>query len=572
VSSKQLTTFSDFRPRNEDPDFLSAQRYVEYLNQYCDHFDLWPAIHLSTPVTAVRRRPGDAGGHVIHYRNKDGQEMTWGCDAVAVCSGLHVTPNIPDLPGVDQVPVVKHSADFKVREEFGVDKTVVVLGTGETGIDMAHLAVTSPTKRVILCHRDGFLGAPKVVQQAAFYSPPQGICSNREETASQRMLTPVILPVLGRKADPNYQNVPVDVSQATLFDSMYVHPLIRDTMFLWHYYDILIKAALWITTGSYHGYDQWVAGIGSQRYHASKGMCHVPIREDCVYSAPDVLVLLVFFNKAAAKAMPYISAPYRPTNPGLLQRIRSSIIQCDLESVPAGRRIEMAPWPSHIDSEGRIHFRENDRPESDRMKDEVIVPDVLIFATGYKQTFPFLDLESDRPYPHAGDANVREIWRADDPTVGFLGFVRPAFGAIPTLSEMQAQLWLMNLVAPDKIPRPLEAKDEGHYRLQPPPGARIKYGVDHETYAYQLALDMDSAPLFTEIVTTGWKASHRNGLWWKLPVIWAAGAQFNAKFRLRGPYKWNGAVQVLGVELWETISRRGGFLGGFPLDDLLLKI
>lgn len=223
----------------------------------------------------------------------------------------------------------------------------------------------------------------------------------------------------------------------------------------------------------------------------------------------------------------------------------------------------MAPWPSHIDSEGRIHFRDNGRPEYTRMKDEVIVPDVLIFATGYTQTFPFLDIEptSSKPYPHAGDADVRDIWRADDPTIGFMGFIRPAFGAIPTLAEMQAQLWIMKLAAPDQIPRPLEPKDEGHYRLHPPPGARITYGVDHETYAYQLAKDIGSAPSFTEVVATGWRASHGNGLWWKLPVIWAAGAQFNAKFRMRGPYKWDGAVQSLGVELWETISRRGGFLG-----------
>jgi len=161
VSSKQLTTFSDFRPRKDDPDFLSAERYVEYLKQYCDHFDLWPSISLSTPVLSVRRRPGHVGGHVIYF-SKDGKEMTWECDAVAVCSGLHVTPSIPKVPGAEHVPVVKHSADFKSREEFGSDKTVVVLGTGETGIDLAYLAVTSPTKRVILCHRDGFLGAPKV--------------------------------------------------------------------------------------------------------------------------------------------------------------------------------------------------------------------------------------------------------------------------------------------------------------------------------------------------------------------------------------------------------------------------
>lgn len=279
---------------------------------------------------------------------------------------------------------------------------------------------------------------------------------------------------------------------------------------------------------------------------------------------PHALTLTpVFFNKAAAKAIPYISAPYRPTKPSLIQRIRSSVIQCDLQPVPLGRAIEMAPWPSHIDENGRIHFRDNGRPEYARMKDEVIVPDVLFYATGYTQTFPFLDADtSSRPYPHADDADVREIWRADDPTVAFLGFIRPAFGAIPSLAEMQVQLWLMKLVAPNQIPRPLEPKDEGHYRLQPPPGARINYGVDHETYAYQLALDIGSAPSFTEVLAAGWKASRGgNGLWWKLPVIWAAGAQFNAKFRLRGPYEWDGAVDVLGVELWETISRRGGFLG-----------
>lgn len=287
VSSKQLTTFSDFRPRKDDPDFLSAERYVEYLKQYCDHFDLWPSIHLSTPVLSVRRRPGNVGGHVVHYR-KDGQEMTWDCDAIAVCSGLHVTPSIPSLPGVEYVPVVKHSADFKARTEFGTDKTVVILGTGETGLDLAHLAVTSPTRRVILCHRDGFLGAPKVrisVNAAGKRSPSTYRCSpkataNGNQYADcrlrQRTPTPVMFPILGRKSDPNYLNVPVDCSQATLFDSMYVHPLMRDTMFLWNYYDVVIKVALWLITGTYHGYDQWIAGISPQRYHASKGILPVP--------------------------------------------------------------------------------------------------------------------------------------------------------------------------------------------------------------------------------------------------------------------------------------------------------
>ena len=210
-----------------------------------------------------------------------------------------------------------------------------------------------------------------------------------------------------------------------------------------------------------------------------------------------------------------------------------------------------------------MHFRDNGRPEYQRLKDRIVQPDVLVLATGYKQTFSFLD----DTYPRASDADVRDIWCRDDPSVGFLGFVRPAFGAIPSLAEMQAQLWLMNLVAPAQIPRPLLPADEPHYRLRPPPGARITYGVDHETYAYQLALDIGSAPSFTEIVRAGWREGPPTlrpggtGLWWKLPIIWGAGAQFNAKFRIRGPYQWNRAVGVLGGDMWETISRRGGFLG-----------
>lgn len=166
VSSKQLTTFSDFRPLPEDPDFLSVVRYLRYLADYCTHFDLWPHIHLSSRVVSISKQGGRHLVKVTTSKDSSGNETTTESvfDAVAVCSGLHVTPNIPRLPGIENVPVVFHSADFKTKSQFGVDKTVLILGTGETGMDIAYMAVNSPTKRVLLSHRDGFLCAPKVIQ------------------------------------------------------------------------------------------------------------------------------------------------------------------------------------------------------------------------------------------------------------------------------------------------------------------------------------------------------------------------------------------------------------------------
>ncbi len=90
-----------------------------------------------------------------------------------MCSGLHVEPNMPSIPGIDRVPVVLHSSAFKKREQFGVGTNVVVLGSGETGADISYLAVTSPTKRVVQCHRNGFHFAPKVREPI----PVSAICA-----------------------------------------------------------------------------------------------------------------------------------------------------------------------------------------------------------------------------------------------------------------------------------------------------------------------------------------------------------------------------------------------------------
>jgi dimethylaniline monooxygenase (N-oxide forming) len=161
VSSKYLTAFSDFRPRRDDPDFLSAERYLEYLNDFATHFGLWKHINLSTRVVKIRRGL-DNVGHVVTYRAASGAETEWECDAIAVCSGLHDVPYIPELPDIDHVPVVMHSDKFKSREQFGVGKTVMIIGSGETAFDIAALAIESPTEKVVLCHQNGWLGAPKV--------------------------------------------------------------------------------------------------------------------------------------------------------------------------------------------------------------------------------------------------------------------------------------------------------------------------------------------------------------------------------------------------------------------------
>ncbi|KAK4641294.1 LOW QUALITY PROTEIN: hypothetical protein QC761_0100770 [Podospora bellae-mahoneyi] len=408
-SESSLTTFSDFRPQDSDPDFLLTDRYVD-------------------KTTAEHE-----------------------CDAVAICTGLHVTPNIPNINGVDRVLKVFHSSEFKNRSQFGVGKTVLILGSGETAMDLGYLAMHSSINRVLMSHRDGFFCTPKRVPDLVF------------------------CPFLVTSLTRTDSNVLVDISNASLFDTAYVHRRLRDQILLWHYYNIFIKSTLWLVGGSKYGMAQWIGGVSDERYHASKSLC--------------------FSATKSNKAMPYLSAPYRQERESsIVQRIRSSLIQVPIVEI-GGRHIDLAPWPTHFDEQGIVHFRNNNRPEFRRLKGQRIKPDVVIFATGYTQTFPFLS--DDYPTPETLDK--RSIWKSTDPSVAFIGFIRPSFGAIPPLSELQTQLWVVNLLRPALVPRPLSITDEPHYKLKMNNRSRIQYGVDHESYAYQLALGMGAASGFSQV-------------------------------------------------------------------------
>ncbi|KHJ35156.1 putative dimethylaniline monooxygenase [Erysiphe necator] len=458
VSSKQLTTFSDYRYPIGTPDFLSTEEYCRYLEKYCKHFRLNPFIQLESRVLRVQRDDTRGPGHIVHILHA-GEVSQWPCDAIAICSGLHVIPNIPEIPGLSNIPQNFHSSEFKNSRQFGEGKNILILGSGETGMDIAYLAIKSRTKSVTLSHRDGFFCAPKRAPETNFFG-----------------IAPCPIP---------RGNVPYDVGAASLFDTSYVHPILRNSFIPWEYYDLFAKFTTWLVSGTKAGLDQWIGEISPERFHVSK----------------------IFFNKST-RAIPYISAQYR--KPSVLNSLRSFIATVPIPTSTQGRQIDLAPWPKKIDKSGVVEFMENGRPEAKSFKNKNLKPDIVILATGYKQCFSFLDDD----YPCASDANIRNIWREGCETTS--------------------------------------------------PKSRITYGVDHESYAYQLALDIGAAPSFTQVLLLGWKTT----------VSWALSANVNPKFRLVGPWQWNGAKEIMEGEVWDTITRRRFFFGKQVLahySPLLLK-
>ncbi|KAI5458174.1 hypothetical protein BGZ63DRAFT_514779 [Mariannaea sp. PMI_226] len=503
VSSKYLTAFSDFRFPDSAPDFVTPELYVEYLRLYASFFNLWPFIECQTRVENVRRGP-NGRGHILTLRKKDGLSL-WSCDAVAICSGINVNPVIPDIKGIDRVPTVLHACQLKSRAQFGVDKNVIIMGAGETAMDLAHLAVTSKTRSVTLCHRDGFFCAPKIIPS------PQSIYNPKRKSSVR-------------------PNKPVDTSVASLFDTAYVHPTLQRSQLLWAYYDRWIKSMHWLISGTEEGPDQWVGQMSPGRKYMDSIML---VKSD--------------------RALPYMNLGQRSGS--WVNRLRGSLLQVPIIET-TGKRIDVRSWPTQIDDDGHMRFPAGDIP-CDQAGEGKLKADLIVFATGYTRAFSFLSAG----YSDVSHANVRGIYKEGDITVGFIGFIRPSIGAIPPLAELQAQFWVLHLLQeqlPDKLlisrdPNALEQYDLD-YELHPRQGYdffNTKRAVDHESYAYQLALDIGGAPKMTYMMGKGWK----------IFFTWSMGSNFNTKFRLVGPWKWEqGAEEIMSNELFNVVKRSGGYV------------
>ncbi len=128
TSSILVTYFSDFFPDWETDEpyqhrHLTHQEYIAYLEAYADHFEVMPKIRFEHSVDRVRR---DGESWQVTTTGPGGEETAL-FDAVAVCSGVHSEPYIPDLPGLELVRTI-------AAARITMPRSVVRLSAGRNGM------------------------------------------------------------------------------------------------------------------------------------------------------------------------------------------------------------------------------------------------------------------------------------------------------------------------------------------------------------------------------------------------------------------------------------------------------
>jgi len=127
-TSRKNLGYSDFPIPDHYPDFMSHYEVLEYLESYADHFDVKKHIQFNTRVERVTPKDGK---WLVTCSVGEPRLFT----SVVVANGHLWDPRIVEFKGHFDGEML-HSHHYKVPEPF-VDKNVLVVGIGNSGVDIA---------------------------------------------------------------------------------------------------------------------------------------------------------------------------------------------------------------------------------------------------------------------------------------------------------------------------------------------------------------------------------------------------------------------------------------------------
>ena len=448
TSSPLLTSFSDFPAPADQLMHLTVGEYVAYLERYCDAFDLRRHIRFQTTAETVMRTPN--GEWTVRIRDAAGtREERF--DAVALCSGLHQHPHVPQLPGQDTYTgTILHGAHYR-RPSQVAGKRVLVVGAGESGADVA-AEVAANAAETVLSLRRGVavqsrvqLGKPKDLQTSRLmHSTAHWVFQTRNPADDHKRRTYrwTVLPLLF---------VDKALQQLSLF-----------------VFDFL--ASLWAPTFDEIRTNWRVRQLSLQLLRESGG---------------------TFNEQFGTKSDDFV----RAIATGCCRRV---------------------PGITRFDGP-RVVFTDG----------SAFTPDLVIFCTGFDTRLPYLDdaVAAAPRYLHTFHTEIGE-------SLGFIGFLRPAFGAIPPLAELQARWFAQIQSGRAVLPPAAEMQRSIDYwtRFRAQYFRALKGGLDHlveyTPFCDELAACIGCKPTWQDIRRESRRFRHK----------FMAGPFVAAQYRLVGPH------------------------------------
>lgn len=158
ISSRKMSGHLGFPMPDNYPDYPSNSQILAYIKSFAVHYKLDAHIRFHTRV--LHAEPSSSGGWELDVQtaNEAPQRRHYGW--LVCASGTNWTPNRPLLAGEEEFTgEIMHAVDYNDESQVR-DQRVLVVGAGNSGVDIACDAAFS-AKRALISMRRGYHFVPK---------------------------------------------------------------------------------------------------------------------------------------------------------------------------------------------------------------------------------------------------------------------------------------------------------------------------------------------------------------------------------------------------------------------------
>ncbi|WP_210518908.1 NAD(P)-binding domain-containing protein [Hymenobacter terricola] len=331
-TNREIMSYSDFPMSAQYPTFPHHSHIIRYFEEYARHFGVADLITYNTEVTGVRPNPD--GSWRVATRPRAGTPHEDDYRAVIVANGHHWSPRYPEPPFPGHFTGETLHAHFYRTPDQVAGRNVVIVGIGNSAVDIACEAARQYGGQVTISTRSGAHILPNWLWGMPFDS----------------------------LASPFTSKLPLALQR------------------------LVLKAALWLAHGNQEQY-------GVPRPQRALLMEHPTLSQDLLNLAGRGLIQF---------------------KPNIRELQGDKILFEDGSTLPA---------------------------------------DLLIYATGYKVSFPFFAPDFLNVEAQNNLELYRRVVHPDHPGLYFLAFIQP-LGAIMPLAEIQAKWVAQLLTGQCQLPSP----------------------------------------------------------------------------------------------------------------------
>ncbi|KAF9952687.1 Cyclopentanone 1,2-monooxygenase (CPMO) [Mortierella alpina] len=168
-TSKECMSYSDFAIPIDWPTYLPHQKVAHYFDMYAEHFQLREHIRFGARVVEVKELHDENKRWMVRWHPVASSAVPGETeikeeifDYVMMCSGHHWEPRYPEFPGMDPSTQDGYTGDqvhshFYRQADVYRDKTVVVVGLGNSGVDVAVELSLNQSEVYLSCRRPSWV-------------------------------------------------------------------------------------------------------------------------------------------------------------------------------------------------------------------------------------------------------------------------------------------------------------------------------------------------------------------------------------------------------------------------------